>query len=46
MEISCRNKNKRKRKGGNFEIINLDLELHLVSPLSLDKGGHRATPLI
>ena len=27
-----------------FEIVNLDLEPHLVSPPSSDKVGHRATP--
>ena len=30
----------------NFEIVNLELEPHLVSPPSLGKGGHRATPPI
>ena len=29
-----------------FEIVNLDLEPHLVSPPSTNKGGHHATPLI
>ena len=37
---------KKKRKGDNFNIINLDLEPHLVSPLSSDRGGQRVTPLI
>ena len=35
-----------KEKGGNFEIINLDLEPHLVTPLLSNKGGHRVTPMI
>ena len=34
-----------KGEGSNFKIINLDLKPHLVSPLLLGKGGHRAIPL-
>ena len=29
----------------DFKIINLDLKPHMVSPLLLGRGGHRATPL-
>ena len=28
---------------GDFQVINLDLNSYLVSPLSLGRGGHRAT---
>ena len=44
-ENSYINTNKRRGEEGDFEIINLDLKPHLVSPLSLGKGGHHATPL-
>ena len=36
---------KEKEKWGNFEITNLNLEPHLISPLSSETGGNCATPL-